>query len=75
MSQLVEDVRLARSLPPRGMAKAIRRSAGVSQERMAAELGVHRVTIARWESGDRVPTGAHRLAYASLLRDLLEVTK
>lgn len=73
MSQLVDEVRRARTLPSPPLAKAIRQSAGVSQVRLAAELGVHRMTVARWEQGVRKPSGATRAAYAALLADLREI--
>ena len=66
MSQLIDEVRRARSLPRPAMARAIRESAGVSQARLAAELGVHRMTVARWESGARSPRSDQRTAYAAL---------
>jgi transcriptional regulator with XRE-family HTH domain len=34
---------------------------------MANELGVHRVTVARWEAGRRRPRGQLLHAYAQLL--------
>jgi transcriptional regulator with XRE-family HTH domain len=74
MSVLIEEVRAARKLPPPSMARAIRLAADVSQERIAAELGVHRVTIARWEMGTRRPRGQLRIAYADLLQQLQETT-
>ena len=70
MSQLAEEVRKARRLPPPLMARGIRRAAGVSQTRLAEALGVHRVTVTRWELGARAPRGAIRLAYAALLDEL-----
>ena len=70
MSTLTEEVLKSRRLPPPSIARAIRSEAGVSQARMAAELGVHRVTVARWESGARVPRGAVRLSYAKVLDEL-----
>lgn len=70
MGTLVEVVGKARRLPPPATARAIRRAAGVSQARLAVELGVHRVTVARWELGTRTPSGRHRLAYVELLEDL-----
>lgn len=70
MSQLLEEVRRARTLPPPAVAAAIRRSAGVTQARLADELGVHRMTVHRWESGERHPRGTRRAAYAQLLADL-----
>ena len=74
MSALVEEIRAAKRLPSPAMARAIRLAADVSQERIAAELGVHRVTVARWEAGARRPRGQHRAAYAELLRQLQEST-
>jgi transcriptional regulator with XRE-family HTH domain len=71
MSELVAEVKDALSLPPPPVARAIRESAHVTQERMAEELGVHRVTLARWEQdGGRSPRGELRARYARLLRDL-----
>lgn len=52
------------------MARAIRIEAGVSQERLALELGVDQATIARWESGARRPRGPLAIAYGDLLRRL-----
>lgn len=74
MSHLLEEVRLSRSLPTPALARAIREAAGVSQTRIAQELGVHRLTVARWEAGSRSPRGAHRVAYAALLNQLREAT-
>ena len=74
MSQLVDEVRRSRSLPGPTLARAIREAAGVSQVRLAAELGVHRMTVARWEAGERMPTGARRSAYADVLAELASVT-
>jgi len=67
---LLAEVKEARRLPPPAAAKGIRTRAGVSQARLAAELEVHRVTVARWESGLRQPRGALRAAYAALLLEL-----
>lgn len=71
---LVEEVRHARQLPSPAIARAIRQSAGVSQERMAAEVGVHRVTLARWEKGIRRPRGTSGVRYATLIEQLRQVT-
>jgi len=69
-TSLLDEVRRGRRLPPPAQAKAIRREAGLSQERLAAVLGVHRVTVARWEDGVRKPRGPLRAAYADLLAGL-----
>lgn len=70
MSDLIREVRDSLSLPPPSVAKAIRESAFVTQDRMAEELHTHRVTVARWEAGTRSPRGELRREYARLLRRL-----
>ena len=75
MSGLVAEVRESLSLPPPSVARAIREAAGVSQVRMAAELKVHELTVHRWETGTRTPTGELRLSYIRLLRELDEATR
>ncbi len=72
MSALMAQVRVSRQLSP-PLAKAIRVSVGVSQQQVAKELGVHRVSIARWESGERRPRGHLLTAYTDLLRELQEI--
>jgi DNA-binding transcriptional regulator YiaG len=67
---LVEEVRASRRLPLPGTARLIRLTAGVSQQRLADELGVHRMTVVRWESGERNPRGAVRARYSDLLEQL-----
>jgi DNA-binding transcriptional regulator YiaG len=75
MSGLVAEVREALSLPGPDAARAIRRAARVSQARIAEELGVHELTVHRWEAGTRTPSGKHRTDYARLLRELDEATR
>ncbi|WP_346007168.1 helix-turn-helix transcriptional regulator [Janibacter terrae] len=67
---LIDEVRAAQSLPDPSVARLIRLSAGVSQVRLARELGVHRTTLHRWESGERRPRGKERIQYARLLQSL-----
>lgn len=74
MATLIEDARLAVSLPDPAGRMAIRRRAFVSRERMAGELGCHVVSLARWEHGTRNPRGDMRLRYARLLKRLEEIT-
>jgi len=69
MSALIEEVRQARRFRPQ-LAKAIRDAAGVSQQRLADELGVDRVTVARWELGQRQPHGELLIRYMALLDGL-----
>src|SRR5262245_16113950 len=47
--------------------KALRESQGVTQEQLAEASGVHRVTIARLESGDKLPRFSTLEALASAL--------
>jgi DNA-binding transcriptional regulator YiaG len=72
---LADEVRSRPKLPVPAVRQAIRRKAEVAQDRMARELGVHRVTFLRWERGDRTPRGAQLDAYARLLRELDEATQ
>ncbi len=74
VNDLLSEVREALSLPSPPVAKAIRLTAKVTQGRVADELDVHRVTVARWEAGARAPRGGLRSRYARLLRDLQEIT-
>lgn len=67
---LVEEVRASKALPEPKVARMIRTAARISQERLAEELGVHRMTVARWETGQRTPRGRTRVAYAALLHEL-----
>lgn len=67
---LIDEVRQARQLPDRRAARGIRVAAGVSQTRIARELGVHRNTVIRWEAGERAPRGELRVRYAELLDQL-----
>jgi transcriptional regulator with XRE-family HTH domain len=48
--------------------KAIRVKAEVSQQALADALGIHQVTIARWESGSRSPAIDELPAIAAVLR-------
>jgi DNA-binding transcriptional regulator YiaG len=73
MVTLIEQARLAASLPSPAARMAIRRRAHISRERMAAELGVHVISVARWERGTRNPHGDLRVRYARLLELLDEV--
>ena len=71
---LIEQVRAARRLPPPVVARAIRDAAGVTQQQLADELHINRVSLARYECGARRPRGDLRLRYAELLEQLQEAT-
>lgn len=73
MSGLLDEVRASVSLPDPATRMAIRRSANVSRERLAQELSVHVISIARWERGTRNPHGELRVRYARLLEQLHEI--
>jgi len=75
MSALLEEVRESLALPRPGIARQIREAAGVSQARLAGELGVHELTVYRWESGARTPHGHLRRAYSRLLAQLDQATR
>lgn len=75
MSQLMERLRSRPQLPSPAAARAIREAAEISQQALAEELGVHRVTVARWEAGQRRPRGSRRVAYAGLLEQLRRVIR
>jgi DNA-binding transcriptional regulator YiaG len=70
MGTLLAEVHQELALPRPGTCREIRQAAGVSQARLAAELGVAELTVARWEGGTRKPRGEMRRAYARLLADL-----
>lgn len=67
---LRQEARLGRELLAPGVARQIRIGAGVTQARMAEELGVDRTTVVRWERGASLPRGAARRHYLDLLADL-----
>ena len=67
---LVDEVRAIRGLPSPQLARMIRVSAGVSQKRLGAEIGVDRTTIIRWEAGQSKPRGEQRVRYAEVLAAL-----
>ncbi|MDQ3326232.1 MAG: helix-turn-helix domain-containing protein [Actinomycetota bacterium] len=72
MSQLLDEVARRRRVPAPAVARAIRVEAGVSQQRLADEVGVHRMTVARWEAGERRPRGAMAARWAEVLDSLRE---
>ena len=72
----IEDIATtaaARQLPPPSERRRIRKQARVSQEELAAGVGVQRPTVTRWESGTREPRGRLAERYSSALRRLAEV--
>jgi transcriptional regulator with XRE-family HTH domain len=70
LSELLEEIRIRRQLPSRAMARAIRLEAGISQAALARALGVHPVTVTRWELGTRRPRGETLAAYVAALNEM-----
>jgi len=52
------------------MCKLIRLAAELTQDDVAESLGVDRVTVARYEPGDRTPRGEYLIRYVDLLDEL-----
>lgn len=67
---LREELQIRRRLPAPAACRDLRLAAGISQERLARELGVHRVTVARWECGTRSPRSGLLLRYVEVLEML-----
>ena len=67
---VVTLARERRALPPPGLRREIRRAAGISTTELAAQLGVSRQAVAKWETSDRTPRGPMLLRYAEILRQL-----
>ena len=72
---IATEVVARRRLPAPAMAREIRLAAGVSQGRMAKELGVTSITVSRWEAGSRVPRGELLVRYVALLDELSSLTR
>ncbi len=70
MTNLADRLDAVRRLPPPRMRRAIRQDAGVTQQDVAREMGVHRMTIARWEAGSHQPRGARLVDYIRVLEML-----
>jgi transcriptional regulator with XRE-family HTH domain len=70
MGALLDEVRMIRALPDPAERRRIRVAAGITQHRMAEELGAHPVTFARWERGERAPRSPAKVRYAALLAEL-----
>jgi transcriptional regulator with XRE-family HTH domain len=63
---LVEQLAAAQ-LPPPGMRKSIRETAGASLRDIGSELGVTPMTVLRWERGEAEPRRDRAIAYRALL--------
>ncbi|MGN5392452.1 helix-turn-helix domain-containing protein [Streptomyces sp. JL7001] len=59
-------------LPPPQVRAQLRVAAGLTQKDVADAVGVKRVAVARWESGEVRPRRPHREVYLHLLKGLAE---
>ncbi|MCY0955046.1 helix-turn-helix domain-containing protein [Streptomyces sp. H27-S2] len=59
-------------LPPPHVRAQLRLAAGLTQKDVADVVGVKRVAVARWESGEARPRRPHREVYLHLLNGLAE---
>ncbi|MFG2394588.1 helix-turn-helix domain-containing protein [Streptomyces lavendulae] len=59
-------------LPPPRVRAQLRLAAGLTQKDVADVVGVKRVAVARWESGEAHPRRPHRDVYLHLLKGLAE---
>ena len=69
----VVSIAKARVLIDSGTARTVRTAAGLSLRQMASALNVDPSSVYRWETGERKPRGERAVAYAALLRDLMEI--
>lgn len=68
IERLAERARLRGQLPSPAMCRAIRINAGVTQEELAAAVGVSRQTLIHWERAERRPRLDARERYARALQ-------
>ena len=68
----VLDLARAQSLIASGSGRAVRQAARLSLAEMGRAVGVDKSTIYRWETGERHPRGELAVAYADLLRRLMQ---
>lgn len=67
---LEAKIQALRDLPTPDVRQHLRVVAGVTQDDIARELGVHRETVSRWERGERMPRGRLLVEYVAVLRML-----
>ena len=64
------DLVRVRRMAATGVARQIRMEAGLSQAEIADAVGVHRVTLFKWENGRQRPKGPRALRYGEVLDEL-----
>jgi DNA-binding transcriptional regulator YiaG len=65
-----KDLIRVRRLAATGAARAMREDAGLSLSELADAAQVHKVTVFRWEHGQRRPRGTAALRYLEVLDEL-----
>ena len=75
MDQILATARACSQLPSPEVRRAIRERAAVTQQNIAATLGVTAAAISYWESGRRVPRGQLLQNYVHVLRALDDARK
>lgn len=73
MPTMIEKARASARLPLPAVARYIRKSARVTQAELADDIGVHRITLDRWEHGAAVPRGSNLVHYVASLDKLREI--
>jgi transcriptional regulator with XRE-family HTH domain len=68
----LELCRVRQMLPAPVNRRAIRERAGITQDQLAAAVGVSRQAVARWEAGLRSPRRRHLAAYSEALALLVD---
>ena len=63
---------IRRELPTPAECRALRISSGLTQEELAAAIGVTRQAVTQWETGARSPRGRLLDAYAEAIATLRE---
>ncbi|MET9707756.1 helix-turn-helix transcriptional regulator [Streptomyces griseus] len=73
VESLLEEARLAKTMPPPEERLRLREAAGLTRAQVAEAVGVARGTVLAWESGKSDPTPPGRLPYLRLLEGLAEL--
>lgn len=69
---LLTEVAARMALPSPAERRAIRERAGVSQRRLARQLGISSQAVSFWEHGARMPRGALLVRYTDALASLAQ---
>ena len=73
MSQEIRDLVEAKRLPPPLLRKELRKSGGLTQADLAAQVGVTKQTIWLWEADRVKPRGMNLLRYSQALNELKDL--